>query len=141
MKVLLDTNIILDHLLERKPFHTSAEWLFSQTEKGLLESFIGATTVTTVHYLISKALGQKTARTSIERLIRLFDVAPISRTVLSSALMLKFEDFEDAVLHEAAVHAGADAIVTRNVKDFKHATIKVYSSDEFFLAFGLANTP
>lgn len=131
MKILIDTNIVLDHLLDRQPFNTAAAWIFSETEKGNLSTFIGGTTVTTVHYLVTKAIGNKESRTAIEQLLRLFDVAPITRTVLASALMLKFSDFEDAVLHEAAVHAGAQAIVTRDLKGFQKANIAVYSSDEF----------
>jgi predicted nucleic acid-binding protein len=134
MKLLIDTNIVLDHLLDRKPFNQSAAWIFSETERGNLKIFIGGTTVTTVHYLVTKALGTKAGDLAIEQLLRLFEVAPITRTVLASALLLKFKDFEDAVLHEAAVHSGVEAIITRNVKDFKKARISIYSSDEFVTA-------
>lgn len=131
MRVLVDTNVILDHLLDRKPFNKAAELIFTQTERGHLEAFIGGTTVTTVHYLVSKALGTKVAHSHIEKLLHIFDVAPISRTVLTSALHLKFTDFEDAVLHEAAIAIGAQAIVTRDAKGFLKSAIPVYSSDEF----------
>lgn len=131
MKILIDTNIILDHLLDRKPFNQAAAWIFSHTERGDLETFIGGTTVTTVHYLIVKSLGIKAAQIAIEQLLQLFEVAPINRTVLTSAFKLKFSDFEDAVLHEAAVHVGAEAIITRDVKGFHRAKLAVYSSDEF----------
>ncbi len=131
MKILIDTNIVLDHLLERKPFSLAAAWIFAETEHGRLTTFIGGTTVTTVHYLVTKALGIKTGRLAIEQLLRLFEVAPINRTILASALLLPFTDFEDAVLHEAAIHAGAEAIVTRNVKDFHKAKMTIYSPEEF----------
>ena len=137
MKVLIDTNIVLDHLLERKPFNRSAEWIFSETEQGHLNTFIGGTTVTTVHYLVEKALGMKTAHIAIEKLLRLFEIAPITRTVLTSALLLKFTDFEDAVLHEAALHVGVEAIVTRDMKGFSKSVIPIYSSDEFVASASL----
>jgi predicted nucleic acid-binding protein len=137
MKILIDTNIVLDHLLDRKPFSQAAGIIFSETERGRFETLIGGTTVTTVHYLVTKALGKKPGYTSIEQLLRLFEVAAINRTVLASALLLKFSDFEDAVLHEAAIHAGANAIVTRDIKGFHKATIPVYSSAEFVAAFSL----
>jgi len=134
MKILIDTNIVLDHLLDRKPYNQAASWIFLESEHGRFTTFIGATTVTIVHYLLTKALDVKSSRSAIEMLLRLFEVAPITRTVLSSSLLLKFKDFEDAVLHEAAVHVGAQAIITRNVKDFKNASLAVHSSDEFYLA-------
>jgi len=137
MKILIDTNIILDHLLERAPFKQSAARIFSETEKGRLTTYIGGTTVTTIHYLVTKALGIKAAHAAIEQLLRLFEVAPITRTVLVSAVLLKFVDYEDAVLHEAAVHAGIQAIVTRDTKGFQKANIAVYSSDEFVASLPL----
>ena len=66
----------------------------------------------------------------IRKLLTFFEVAPVNRHVLESALVAGFEDFEDAVIHEAACHVGADAIVTRNQKDFKKSRIPVYSSEE-----------
>lgn len=130
MKILIDTNIILDHLLARKPFAENAAWIFSAVEKGNLEGSISGTTVTTIHYLVTKALGAKASQLAVEQLLRLFDVAPINRTILASAIALKFNDFEDAVLHEAAAHAGIQAIITRNTKDFQKATLAIYSPDE-----------
>lgn len=131
MKVLIDTNIILDHLLERAPFAYAATRIFSETEQGRLTTYIGGTTVTTIHYLVTKALGIKAAHSAIEQLLRIFEVAPITRTVLVSAVLLKFTDFEDAVLHEAAIHAGVQAIITRDSKGFQKANIAVYTPDEF----------
>ena len=134
MKILIDTNVILDHFLERKPFSHAATLIFAATEQGKLETYIGATTVTTVHYLVTKYLGKKDGTSVIERLLRLFEIAPITRTILASALMLKFGDFEDAVLYEAAIHSGVQFIVTRDRKGFEKATISVYSAVEFVLA-------
>jgi len=134
MKILIDTNIVLDHLLDRKPFNTAAKRIFSETEEGNLTTFLGGTTITTVHYLITKTLGTSQSRIVIEQLLRLFDIAPITRTILASALLLPFSDFEDAVLHEAAVHSGVLAIITRDLKGFQKAKIPVYSPDEFFLS-------
>ena len=134
MKILLDTNIVLDHLLERKSFCLAATRIFSETERGRLTSFISGTTVTTVHYIVTKALGVKGSHSAIKELLTLFEVAPITRAVLTSALLLNFSDYEDAVVHEAAVHAGVQAIITRDIKDFRHASVAVYSSDEFVMS-------
>jgi len=60
----------------------------------------------------------------------LFEVAPVTRAVLTDALDLGYPDFEDAVLHEAARHAGARAIVTRDPKGFPKPRLKVYALDE-----------
>ena len=130
MKILLDTNIVLDVLMDRMPFADSAVELFSKVEDGTIIGYVCATTITTVYYLASKAVGTAKAQEEIKKLLHLFEVAPVNRHVLESALVADFNDFEDAVIHEAACHVGADAIVTRNQKDFKKSRIPVYSSEE-----------
>lgn len=60
----------------------------------------------------------------------ILDVAPVTRAVLTDALDLKFADYEDAVLHEAARHAGAEAIVTRDSRRFAASRLKLYAPDE-----------
>ena len=134
MKILIDTNIVLDHLLDRPHFNTSAAWIFSATERGELTTLIGATTVTTVHYLVTKAAGAKAGKQSIGLILQLFEVAPVNRMVLASALDLGFDDFEDAVLHEAALHAGVEALITRDMKGFARSVLPVYAPDKFILS-------
>ena len=130
MKILLDTNIVLDILMDRMPFADSAVELFSKVEDGTIIGYLCGTTITTVYYLASKAVGAARAQEEIRKLLNLFEVAPVNRHVLEAALVADFNDFEDAVIHEAACHVGADAIVTRNQKDFKKSRIPVYSSEE-----------
>jgi predicted nucleic acid-binding protein len=130
LKVLLDTNIVLDILMDRMPFADSAVELFSKVEDGTIIGYLCGTTITTVYYLASKAVGTARAQEEIRKLLNLFEVAPVNRHVLEAALVADFIDFEDAVIHEGACHIGADAIVTRNQKDFKKSRIPVYSSEE-----------
>ncbi len=131
MKVLFDTNIILDVLLDRKPFSEHALFLMSKVEKSEIDGFLCATTVTTIHYLLSKYLDKEKAIESINSIMALFEIASVNRLVIRNALESKFTDFEDAVLHEAARHAGAKYIITRNIKDFKKTKIPAFTPTEF----------
>ena len=130
MKILLDTNIVLDVLMDRMPFADAATELFSKVEDGTIIGYLCGTTITTIYYLAAKEVGAPRAQEEIKKLLRLFEVAPVNRHVLESALVIDFNDFEDAVIYEAACHVGVDAIVTRNQKDFKTSRIPVYSSEE-----------
>ena len=132
--MLFDTNIVLDVLLDREPFATVAAHLFSEVERGALSGYLCATTVTTVHYLTEKMLGAEPARQKIRNLIRLFEVAPVNRAILEAALASRLTDFEDAVMHEAALHVGAQGIVTRDPAGFKGARLPVYAPDELWNA-------
>ncbi len=131
MKVLFDTNIILDVLLDRKPFSEHASYLMSRVERSEMNGFLCATTVTTIHYLLSKYLDKEKAIDSISSIMALFEVASVNRLVIENALKLKFSDFEDSIVHESARHAGAEYIITRNIKDFKKSKIPVYTPTEF----------
>ncbi len=130
MKILLDTNIVLDVLMDRLPYSDTAAELFSKVEDGTIIGYLCGTTITTVFSLASKTVGTARAQEEIKKLLSLFEVAPVNRHVLESALELDFNDFENAVIHEAACHIGVDAIVTRNQKDLKKSRMSVYSSEE-----------
>ena len=130
MRVLFDTNVVLDVLIDRQPFAEPAARLLARVEHADLAGYVGATTVTTVHYLATRALGRSAATKAVARLLALFDVAPVNRTVLGDALALGFADYKDAVLHEAARHAGLSAIVTRDAAGFHGGSMVVYSPEE-----------
>ena len=78
-----------------------------------------------------RALGE------VRKILSLFEVAPVNRAVLETALELGFADYEDAVLHEAARLIGAAGIVTRNPRHFKKASIAIYSPEELSRALDL----
>ncbi len=131
MKVLFDTNIILDLILDRKPFSEHASYLISKVERSEISGFLCATTITTIHYLLSKYLDKEKSIESIHSIMALFEVASVNRLVIENALVSKFSDFEDSVLHESARHAGAEYIITRNIKDFKKSKIPAFTPPEF----------
>lgn len=134
MNVLFDTNVVLDALLDREPWADAAVALFDRVESGDVVGHLGATTVTTVHYIASRNVGAGAAEEMMRDLLRLFEVAPVNRAVLEGALGLGFADFEDAVLHEAGRLVGAGAITTRDPAGFLKASLRVYAPDALVAA-------
>lgn len=130
MKILFDTNVILDVLLDRHPFRTSAAHLVAKVERQEIVGFLGATTLTTIYYLIAKALGKQQARAAVQNLLKLFQVAPVDHAVLESAAESSIGDFEDAVLHDAGRAMQVDALLTRNGKDFTKSSLLIFSPQE-----------
>lgn len=130
MRVLFDTNVILDILLARSPHVQSAAALLDLVAAKDLYGLLGATTITTIHYLATKSVGTAEAQRHVRTLLGLFEVAPVTRAVLTDALDLGYPDYEDAVLHEAARHSGAEAIVTRDLKGFPRPRLKMYAPEE-----------
>ncbi|MBI2749794.1 MAG: PIN domain-containing protein [Burkholderiales bacterium] len=131
MKLVIDTNVVLDLLLNRAPFADAAAAVFTQIESGAAMACVCATTVTTLHYLAEKAVGDTLARQHIRQLLTLLEVAPVTRAVIDLALNSPLKDFEDAVLAESAHSAGAQAIITRNGRDFQGGPLRVYSPLEW----------
>jgi hypothetical protein len=81
-------------------------------------------------------VGTVAAREMMKDLLRLFEVAPVNRAVLEGAL--GFDDFEDAVLHEAGRLAGATAVVTRDPSGFSAAALRIYAPDTLVAALETA---
>jgi len=130
LKILFDTNVILDVMLLRNPFLKAAVNLLAEVERKNIEGFVCPTTVTTIHYLVSKVKGQKEAKTQVENMLRLFNVTRVGKRELELALKSKILDYEDAVLHESALNEQIDGIVTRNVKDFKNSKLTIFDPQE-----------
>ena len=126
--------MVLDLLLAREPFVQSAAKIFALTEQSELKSYLCATTVTTVDYLLSQVLDKSEARAALHRLLELFEIAPVNRPVIEEALGSRIKDFEDAVIEQAAHLVGAQAIVSRDTKGFKNSIVKVLDPPEL-LAF------
>ncbi len=130
MKVLVDTNVVLDVLLDRQPFAAASAEVLGLIEQSRLQGFLCATTITTIDYLLTQAMPRPQAHQALRKLLELFEIAPVNRAVLQEALKSRVADFEDAVLEQAGRLVGAEVIVTRNQHDFRLANLKVLGPDE-----------
>lgn len=130
MKILFDTNVILDVMLLRKPFYKAATLLLAEVEEKNIEGYICSTTATTIYYLVSKVKGSSEAKQLLKGLLQIFNVSQVDKTTLETAINSNFSDYEDSVLHESAVRAGVNGIVTRNRKDFINSTITIFDPEE-----------
>jgi restriction endonuclease S subunit len=140
LKIVLDTNIVLDVLLEREPFASLSINLFNAVEQQVIQGYLCAlcaTTITTIDYLLTKSIGKQSAKVSINQLLNLFAIAEVNDVILKAAINSDFSDFEDAVLYHSGVCAGVDGFVTRNSKDFKTASLPIYSPTELLRIMNL----
>lgn len=131
MRVLLDTNIVLDFVLARKPFFLEANKLFTKLENNDFEAYVSPVTPINVFYTIRRERDRATAFIAISELLKLVQISKSDNSIYQNAFSINFNDYEDAVQHECAVAENLDAIVTRNAKDFKNSFVKVYSPAEF----------
>ena len=137
MRVLIDTNIVLDFLLQREPFFQDAELLFQAIDAGQLIGYVTATTLTDIFYISRKhTRSVEQARQAVSETLTAMVVCPIDRAVLESAFNSGLVDFEDAVQIFGAVAQGLDAILTRDNKGFLSSPVPVLSIQELLQQLG-----
>ena len=122
-----DDSDVADSTARRNGYAEPAAILLARAERGEIQGFACATTVTTVFYLARKAVGRELARGQVGDLLSILNVAPVNRAVLERAAESEIDDFEDAVIVEPARQVQVRAILTRNERDFAKSSIPVYS--------------
>jgi predicted nucleic acid-binding protein len=137
-RLLLDVNLILDVLLNRRPHEAFASDVWAAVETGRARGYLSAHAITTVHYLNARAVGAKAARKTTDALLSVFEVAAVDDGVIRAALALGWRDFEDAVTAAAAQRARCSAIVTRNPRDFPRSPVRVLTPVEAAAWLGVA---
>lgn len=131
MRILVDTNIVLDFLLEREPFRQDAERLFEAIASNRITGYVTATTLTNIFY-IARRLTQSIdrARQAVAITLAIMEVCPVDRATLEIALASGLSDFEDAVQIACAIAQNLEAIVTRDRADSANATLPVLSINQ-----------
>ena len=133
MKVLLDTNIIVDDALERSPFWETSEQVLLLVEQGQVAGYISASTFSDLYYIIRKARGQNWTLIYLRQLVTFCQVATVNQDTINMALAANFRDFEDGIQYGTAVVNQLDAIVTRNPQDFPVTIPRILTPQQLIL--------
>jgi len=129
--IFIDSDVLLDIILERRPFYDWALGVLLLIDQGQYTGCTSVHALLNVHYLAKRYSGEKSARASITLLVTKLSVITEDVSIVNEAIASRFSDFEDGVQYYAAVRAKADVIVTRNIKDYKHSTIPVLTAEQF----------
>lgn len=132
MKILADTNVIIDALTSREPWNESAEKIFLMAANHTIEMYITASSATDIYYLIRKYMHQtQKAKAVLERLFSLTGILEVTANDCLEALVSSIGDYEDAVMEKVASRNDMDYIVTRNIKDYQGGNTKIILPDDF----------
>lgn len=123
MKILIDTNIIIDVLANREGFAEHAAQLFRLCEVGRVQGHVYALSIANIVYIMRKELDHSKIEEIIEKIDAIFTIVDMKADDLKKAMALPFDDYEDALQSVCASRIKADYIVTRNLKDFKNSKI------------------
>lgn len=130
MKVLIDTNVILDVLCNREGFSEASAKVWKYCETGILDGYVSALSIPNIVYILRKELDPDKTKTVIDRLFMLFDIVELMPDDLKKAADMKLPDFEDAVQMVCADRIDADFIVTRNIRDFSASKVTAVKPTE-----------
>ncbi|CVH80236.1 type II toxin-antitoxin system VapC family toxin [Rubneribacter badeniensis] len=135
MRLLVDTNIVLDYLDERPSFFQSARKLMILGFLHELELWMSASQATDLFYLLTnggRASEAGEVKKSMRQARQFIRICSLTESDVDAALDSSWDDFEDACVYQCALRLKADAIITRNQKDFERSSIKVFDCDELF---------
>ena len=136
MKFILDTCIIVDILQKREPFFKDAYSFIQNMIFHGITGIVHTSSITDIHYILKKSMKDEArVRENLKYVFTLFDVVDTTKHDCYEAIFSDTTDYEDAVMIEVAVRLGADAIITRNIKDYQKSHIPVSTpadSKDFF---------
>jgi len=132
-KVFVDTDVCIDLLSGRKPFNKTAEILFSLADKRKIKIFVSSLSFSTIDYVLLSQYSTTHSRQLIAKFKTLVNVLSVDSKTIDLALTSEFNDFEDAIQYSCAIENGLTILVTRNIKDYKKATISVFSPETFLV--------
>ena len=136
MKLLIDTNVVLDVLLRREPFFGKAAEVLNLTQREDVREYVSASAITDIYYIANKQMKDRAAvRDLLNRLLMLVSVAAVSEQEIRNALHLEWADFEDSVQYSVALLNEMDGIVTRNPGDYQEADVQIWLPEQILETF------
>ncbi len=131
-KILIDTNVLIDYLLEREPFFDDAKEVILSCAEGNVKGCIAAHSISNMFFILRKDYNAKERRDVLFNICSIFDVEGIDKAKLLAGLSNEdFTDFEDCLQMECAKSYGADYIVTRNVADYSVSEVKAIEPRDY----------
>ena len=134
MNVFIDTNVLMDVLLQRRPFVAESRKVWFLAERGKVVGLVSALSFPNIYFVVRKTRGADTAASMMTLLRDTFTAVPLDKQVLNQAIDAKFSDFEDAIQYYSALRADVECLLTRNVDHFPDSGLRVISPEEFLAA-------
>lgn len=132
MKAFVDTNVIIDLLSRRVPFYIESQQLFSLADTEQIDLIVSSLSIVNTHYVLNDVMKLRNARSILRKFRVLVESQELNDKIIELSLNDdNFKDFEDGIQYYTALESKADIIITRNLKDFKHAKIPVMGPKDY----------
>ncbi|MBA7654255.1 hypothetical protein ES703_62131 [subsurface metagenome] len=130
MRVLLDTNIVLDVLLKREPWVSNSKSIWQANDDGRITGYIAGTTLTDIFYIARKITDFSTAQEAVKTCLEAFEICTVDHRALELAVTFQGNDFEDNLQIACANIESLDAIVTRDPEGFKNSPVLILTPEK-----------
>lgn len=131
-KLFIDSDVVIDFFTDREPHANPASELFELNEKGDVVLYLSAVSINNIYYIVRKFLGHKKTLEVVETLTEMTEIIGTTKKEILQALKNSFSDYEDSIQYSSALTIkGLDAIITRNIKDYKNSNIAVMTPLSF----------
>ncbi len=131
-KILIDTDVILDFFFDRKPFSENSTTILNLCENNIIEGYLTPVIISNIYYLLRRTARHEKVIEKLKLLLTILNILKMDKSTIEKALNSDFKDFEDALQNFSAVNFGEiEAIITRNVKDYKQSEIGVLTPESF----------
>ncbi len=129
----VDTDVVLDFMLDREPFSNDAALIFTMGEQQLIKNYISPLTFSNSYYILRKLASHNKVIDKLKQLASIVEISHMNKKTVQLALNSGFKDFEDALQNFSALQSDdkIDVIITRNVKDYKNSEFSVMTPETF----------
>jgi predicted nucleic acid-binding protein len=135
-RIFLDTNIVIDALLERKEWMDNVFQILSLAESGEIEVYCSSLSLATANYFMERAkMPHDVLLGKLDTLCQICTPTLVDASVVQKAIHSSFGDFEDALQYFSAKTVNADIIITRNLKDFAASEIPIMTAEDYLEAY------
>ena len=131
-KLFVDSDVVIDLFTDREPHANPASELFELNEQGKVKLYLSAVSINNIYYIVRRFLGNKKALEVVETLTEMTEIVGTTKKEIIQALKNKFTHYEDSVQYSSALTIkDLDAIITRNIKDYRNSSIAVMTPLNF----------
>ena len=131
-KLFVDSDVVIDFFTDREPHVNPASEIFELNEQGNVKVYLSAVSINNIYYIVRRFLGHKKTIAVVETLTEMTEIVGTTKKEIIEALKSNFSDYEDSVQYSSALTInGLDAIITRNIKDYKNSSIAVMTPLNF----------
>lgn len=133
--LFIDSDILLDVLLNRTPHAEPAAKILDMAHRHKIKLYTSGIILSNLYYILKDINKQKDVRTALLELRKIIRICKVDESIIDLALNSEWTDFEDAIQHHAALSISADALLTRNKKDYKKSKIPIFTAQEWITFF------